>query len=544
MPVPAVGPKVAVPAAAEATAAGQAPELSAADRRAKHQAALARRLRLSTFGSSAWGGRGLHRALSAFSVNPYAFVLTFGDDYYSAQNVFLRGDKDTQTSQEIHIVFSPVEGLEVGFSQYSVANKYQALSPRVLQVQGNPALHLKYGYALWPDFAVGAYAGLQLPTSAEGTGLQASAFSVPLSVMASYVLRDRVEFVGNIGYTIDQSRKLFTSRDPDAVARFAYGINRINQLTYALGAQGHLSAGGVVDFAPYVELTGGMGFGSAATRVNAPFRGTLGLKLYLTQSRSIELSAGADMRLGGPPQNASPFAGVPPWRAFGQLSFHINDRRPSLHKPGAASCQTTADCASGLSCYRNACTLVAADANANRGTFVLTGAVVDGTTGEPVTGARLTFSDFQNTVLAGDLRSGQFATWPLAAAGEPMTVHIEAPGYGSTTQAINRGTPGEVKQLTLRMDSNAQVAQGSIKGSIKDGRTGRPVRHAVVFIPVLNKRVDTAEDGAFEADVRVGLYQVLISAKGYVTQKKQVRVREGDVVILNADLLPKRGHRR
>jgi hypothetical protein len=510
---------------------------------AQRRREMARRLRLSTFGSNAWGGRGLYRGISAFSLNPYALVLTVGDAYFRAHNVFARGDTDAQSMQQLHLTFSPVEGLEVALSQYAMANRYDGAATRALQVQGSPMVRLKYGYAPIPDLAVGVYVGLQLPTSAQGTGLQTQAFNLPMSILVSYALLDRVEFVGNLGYTLDHSAKLFGTRTPDELARFAYGVNQVSPLTYALGAQGHLSAGDVVDFAPYVEFTGGMGFGKAATHVNSPFRGTLGLKLYLTQSRSVELSGGADMRLGGAPQASSPFSGEPPWQVFGQVSFHVNDRRPA--RPGrrtAGACATSADCAEGLSCVQRSCTLLVHEAAHT--TFVLAGAVVDGATGEPVANARLTFADFENTVLAGDIRTGQFASWPLATGDAPLSVRIEAPGYGTATQLLPRGQTGEVKQVTLRMDPSAQQAQGVIRGSIKDGHTGRPVPHATAFIPLAGKQMQAADDGTFDAQVQVGVYQVLISAKGYVTQRKQVRVREGDVVIINADLLPRRGHRR
>jgi hypothetical protein len=534
----------AAPASGEAEAAPKAaPDAGAPPVAAAPAYDIAKHLRLATFGSNEWGARGLYRAYSAYTLNPYALVLTIGDNYFLAHGMFVQGDKDTQSVQQMHIAFSPVRGLEVGLSQLALSNRYQAASQRVLQVQGSPMLHLKYGYAIFPDLAVGIYGGLQLPTSALGSGLKASAFVAPFKLLVSYTLRDRVEFVGNIGYTIDRSRNVFAADDLDALKRFAYGVNQIDQLSYALGAQGHLSAGGVVDFAPFAEVSGAMGFGAAATRQNAPFRGTLGLKLYLTQSRSIELSGGADMRFGGQPEATSPFMGVPPWSIFGQLSFHVNDRLPpGKHKgPRVVHCQTDSDCSAGLSCMDQMC--LAVRTQEARQTFVVAGSVVDGTTGEPVSGARLTFGDYQNTVLAGDDRSGQFASWPLVASAQPLFVRIDAPGYASTTQTLKRGKPGEVQQLSLRMDSTAQLAQGSMRGSIKDGHTGKAVRHAVVFLPGLGRQIHTDDEGNFQADIKVGVYQVLISAKNYITQKKQVRVREGDVVIINADLLPKHGRR-
>jgi translation initiation factor IF-1 len=63
-----------------------------------------------------------------------------------------------------------------------------------------------------------------------------------------------------------------------------------------------------------------------------------------------------------------------------------------------------------------------------------------------------------------------------------------------------------------------------------------------IFVPVLAQKVAAEADGTFQATLKAGHYQVLISAKKYLTQKKEIRIRNGDVVIMNIDLRPKKKH--
>ena len=77
---------------------------------------------------------------------------------------------------------------------------------------------------------------------------------------------------------------------------------------------------------------------------------------------------------------------------------------------------------------------------------------------------------------------------------------------------------------------------GEIRGSLKDSRSGKPVAQGQIFIPLLNKKIRPDKQGKFSAKVRAGRYQILISAKKYVTQKKEIEIRAGDVVILNLDM--------
>jgi uncharacterized membrane protein len=98
-----------------------------------------------------------------------------------------------------------------------------------------------------------------------------------------------------------------------------------------------------------------------------------------------------------------------------------------------------------------------------------------------------------------------------------------------------KGAEGETKVVTFKLTSLGKDAVGELKGSLKDARSGVPVK-GEVFIPLIQKKFQADGEGKFSASMKAGRYQVLISAKGYTTQKKEIEIRPGDVVILNVDL--------
>jgi hypothetical protein len=58
-----------------------------------------------------------------------------------------------------------------------------------------------------------------------------------------------------------------------------------------------------------------------------------------------------------------------------------------------------------------------------------------------------------------------------------------------------------------------------------------------VRIEPLGTRLTADRDGAFQLDLPPGKYEVVIEARGHLTQRRSIEVRADGVVVLNADLL-------
>lgn len=506
------------------------------------------------FGSSTWGSRGAYRVMSARPITAGSLTLTISDEYFSTSTVFAHTnppDTDQQSTQRTRVVWSPIYGLEVGLAQVSTVNKYYNMLPRTFQVQGNPSLLVKYSRTLVPELGVGAYATFLIPTSEFGAGLTPAAFVFTGEALVSYQPIDWVEFSANIGYILDQSKQLFPlGADPQQA--FVYEINKLNRLTYGVSAVGDIPIQNTVTLAPFLEVTGQ--YGSDPNANANPVRATLGLKGYPTHGRAVELGLGFDYRLGGAPETGSLYAGIPPWTAFGQLTIHLGE---SLDKSGTVvvtqnsgqSCQADSDCAQNQACQSNVCTLVVykekevfkdKEVVKEQPTFNLTGGVFDASTGEPISYATITVSGFDSQ-LSVDPKTGAFTVWPLATGSGLVQLKVKAPGYLDADQTIPRGTAaGDNKQVVFKLKSDNKPQFGTLKGNLKDARTGQPLAGARVFIPVLGQRLVSGPDGGFEAQIKVGRYQVLFNAKKYITQKKELNIKNGDVVIMNVDLRPKK----
>lgn len=73
---------------------------------------------------------------------------------------------------------------------------------------------------------------------------------------------------------------------------------------------------------------------------------------------------------------------------------------------------------------------------------------------------------------------------------------------------------------------------------MRSGRGGAPIQ-ANLEIPEANIRAKANDKGSFTFKVIGGTYTVNISGKGFLTQSKQLVVKDAEQAILNVDLQPK-----
>ncbi|MCD4751193.1 MAG: outer membrane beta-barrel protein [Thermoanaerobaculales bacterium] len=96
--------------------------------------------------------------------------------------------------------------------------------------------------------------------------------------------------------------------------------------------------------------------------------------------------------------------------------------------------------------------------------------------------------------------------------------------------------------LTVALTPLTASAGGVVSGVVIDGFTGQPVRGATITFEDTDVALSTDMAGAFRSDIQAGAFSVLISHKGYESQKVlEVVVLDGEVADFAVVLLPNAG---
>jgi hypothetical protein len=146
-------------------------------------------------------------------------------------------------------------------------------------------------------------------------------------------------------------------------------------------------------------------------------------------------------------------------------------------------------------------------------------------------------SDATVEILAGDavlaVPHGELERYGLekVPVGE-ATLRVSAARLLTFTQPI---TLRANAPLELVVKLAPAPPTGQVRGLIRSF-SGTGLRARVRIEPI-GKEIQTDAAGAFQLDVPPGAYEVVVEAPGHAAQRRQVRVPEDGVVILNADLL-------
>lgn len=484
------------------------------------------------FGSTVWGGRGIHRLVSGFATPQGALVLGASAGYSRNKNLFFDGDRNTRANQSVDVAWAPLHGLELSASYRMLVNNYSGLAKRNLEAQGNPALRVKYGRNVARPVALGLQLGAAMPTSALGRGLSARATSLEATGLVSWQPHRRIEVVGNVGFFWDRSNVIFQNDSADALQRFAYQINRVNAVPYGLGAMGRITLGHHIDVVPFAELSGALGLGQGATLTNDPFRFTGGAKIYPTRSRVLELDVGAETALGGRLRQNSPFGGQPAWEVFAHLHAHLGEMVAMANRPSAP---VVASDANGLA-------HVFGDPSHDMATFKLAGKVLDADSNRPIFGARVMVGEAEDVLLATDDQTGAFHSWPISAGPGLIRVTAKAMGYQDEERLLPRPQANEVVELVFAVKADAAKQRpAALKGVLHDARTAKPVPGGTVRIDALGLQVTADQAGRYTLKAKPGRYTVLFSAPRFAVQERVLTLRPNETMVFNAELRPEVG---
>jgi hypothetical protein len=113
---------------------------------------------------------------------------------------------------------------------------------------------------------------------------------------------------------------------------------------------------------------------------------------------------------------------------------------------------------------------------------------------------------------------------------------VEAVGFEPLERPVKTqaGTPLKVELELTALPPPSQI-RGVVRSFSGQGLAAR------VRVAPLGLEAATDPSGAFQIDVPPGAYEVTVEADGYESQERRVRVDPQGVVILNADLVKKRG---
>lgn len=499
-------------------------------------------------GTTTFGTLGGNRIDAAVPLPAGDWLVNLSGTYFITDDFFGDGGENRRTQQAINFLWSPIELLEISAGWSIVSNRNDASEVPTTVGWGDPSFRLKASHLVADNFGLGAVVGFRVPTSAGGTGLDPSALIFDASLLGSARLLSTLQVSANIGYRLDNSGELF-QRPEDALTpaqRFGAGVAELDQVTWGVGAELEVDLGGTWYLDPFAEFIGGLPL-SAASTTESPLLASLGAKLMPFGKLGTEFVLGGDLRVSGAPDaEANELPGLPPWEVFARVGIHLNPPKPPSTEPAppaprATQCDGAADCPEGSVCESGSCVRIKTETQIVEvapATFRIMGSVLN-QDGEPLGRARVSVSDHPQTLLAVDYKNGQFRSMPLTVGEGLVELTAEAPGYRSATQQLQRGSKDAQLTATFKLKSLGQNAVGEIKGSLKDARSGRSIK-GQVFIPALNRKIRIDGSGVFSARVKANRYQILISSRGYITQKKDITIRAGDTVILNVDLSRRR----
>ena len=485
-------------------------------------------------------------------------------DAYSGSDFLIEGDSVEQDGQAISLGWSPTEYMEL---YAALLNRGTAISPqdRSLHVLGDVLVGVDVGFDLTPVFRLGGglrFAVLNAVGSSDslldatGVGVRATAALdlMRLEKAIPLIARFNIDYLfDNSGSIIEdlEDSKLAALEDParrgetrhliDRFERFALGINRVDILTFGVGAEFPLELSTDMYLYPMAEWR--LGLPVNRQDFNCPFfssdedRGTSesaddtcmddgGLESYpMTATlgarvafpvRGLSALLAVDLGLTGKDTFVRELIPTAPYRVLFGIGYDY-DAKPQPPPVVIAAPEATPE--------------------PEPITGRLSGVVVSRGSGVPVAGAVIKFVDYPLTALATD-PSGRFTTYAFPPGAISMNVShpdFEA-GQCSGTIADQGG------EASIRCELTPQPQTGTLTGELVDG-WGIPVAGASLqLVGPATAAARTDSSGHFEqADLPAGKYDVKIDLPGYAlrTATAVVSPRSIEHVTLSVPALPK-----
>ncbi len=433
------------------------------------------------------------------------------------QGSFLRGgDSNRFVGSRLGLFGVPVEGLEVGGGLHLSMNENTAFDPATLVTIGDPYLGVRYGAGLTSWLALGGGIEATFPT---GSGvLDAALAATSLKALLDVDLRPTPEFfVGlNVGFHMDRSSHIFDNGLLNPAQRFAAQVQPYNRVLLGLGLAYQIAWA-----APFLEYTGEIALGGGLAFGDNPQRVSLGARLWPLADRTLSLLVAADVGVGGRDPGDPEAARQPAYAVTLGAAWDFGEA-PAVE--GGVRVREV------VRVKR-----VEVPVEKPRDEGVIVGQVVDALDGTPVRDARVFVASEPPITLMSDPSEGRFRSCPVPSG--PMKLKVTADDHQPKTQVVlvKKGTEAKI---TVKLQPAKGKTVGSLRGTVRSVQ-GKPLA-AKVRIPTRRIKQKAGADGSFALTLETGVFDVLISHKGYVTQRHKIKLRAGEEVILNVELFPQK----
>jgi translation initiation factor IF-1 len=465
-------------------------------------------------GISTFGQRGIFRSVAAKSYAENDFVVGLSFEFFKANDFLIEGDENQRLANRYTISWVPIEGLELSGGFSMVMNYNPAFMPDEIQSFGDPFIGVKYGYQLTEWFATGLAFQTIIPSGQKFSQLSDSGIS--LRLLANFDLMPLPEMLItlNVGYNLDNTRKIF-DRELNDAQLFAAGINPNEQILANIGI-----AYQVGPFSPFFEYGAALAQGSGTS----PHWVTVGVRAWPFSLHTLHTFVAADIGLTGVTSGAGEYK-IPPYNIllgigynFGQIPQGSPEVREVIkevikEKTVEVKVPTPID-----------------------PTGRIDGKVINAKTGEPLGDAKVLIKGKNTSIFLTDKDKGAFLG--CAADPGPVKITVSRDGYHNQDEAVLINKDPTIP-VTIKLKPIEGKTYGTLKGTVRSV-TGAPLR-ANIVIPTQKIRLKAKKGtGNFQIEVGTGVFDVLISKKGFITQRQKIRIKHGDVVILNVELYPKK----
>jgi hypothetical protein len=372
---------------------------------------------------------------------------------------------------------------------------------------------VSYGHALTDQLSLGGGLQVMIPTGEKFSQLSTDGISTRILTTFAFQPVKAALITLNLGYHFDNTSQIF-SESLNAAQVFAGGVNPHDQFLVRLGAAWQFGP-----VAPFLEYGSAIAMGGDAPGfTDSPNWITVGLRAWPLSHHTLHLVAAADIGLAGihPPAGKGR---IPPYNVVFAVGFNFGQIPEPPPKVITKEVER----------IKEVKVQVPPPPQSR-----IVGTVVDANTGKPLGGARVKVGGKEKATFVTEPERGKFTTCPADPGPVKVTVAME--GYKQeTTAVLSTGKP--TVPVTIKLARARGKTFGTLKGTVRSA-TGQPLR-AKLNIPARRKRI-RAKKGKFELRLATGVFDVIFTMPGYVTQRRKIKLKTGDLVILNVELYPKK----